>query len=156
MYPLKHGIHLPLTKYYLLLSLQQKTNQMLNRGLLLLFPKKGDLGLAKNYEELQSLWYSKISSELNSARERNTYYSCAPLLFIIIFDYVLRTSVDKHPNLDFTLSERLSSRYRPKKTACVDYADDLALTFYTVANALLHHLGNAAKNVGFYVNVLKT
>jgi len=55
MYPLKHGIHLPLTKYYLLLSLQQKTNQMLNRGLLLLFPKKGDLGLAKNYEELQSL-----------------------------------------------------------------------------------------------------
>jgi len=43
-----------------------------------------------------------------------------------------------------------------KKTACVDYADDLALTFYTVANALLHHLGNAAKNVGFYVNVLKT
>jgi len=35
----------------------------------------------------------------------------APLLFIVILDYVLRSSVDKHPNLGFTLSERLSRRY---------------------------------------------
>jgi len=55
------------------------------------------------------------------------------------------------------LSERLSKRY-PAKKLIVDYADDLALTSDTVANAssLLHHLENTAKDVGLYVNTLKT
>jgi len=68
----------------------------------------------------------------------------APLLFIIILDYVLRTSVDKHSYLGFTLSERLSRRY-PAKNA-------LALTSDTVSNNMsshLHHLENAAKDFGW-------
>jgi len=51
-----------------------------------------------------------------------------PLIFIIILDYILRTSVDKHSHLGFPLSERLSSRYPAKKLTDVDYADDLVLT----------------------------
>jgi len=49
-------------------------------------------------------------------------------LFIIILNYVMRTSVDKHFNLGFTLSERLSRRYPAKKLTDVDHADDLALS----------------------------
>ena len=82
----------------------------------------------------------------------------APFLFVITLDYVLRTSLDKHTNLGFTLSERLSSRNPTQKLTDVDYADDLAVTSDTISNAeiLLHHLEDAAKDVGLYVNASKT
>ena len=82
----------------------------------------------------------------------------APFLFVITLDYVLRTSLDKHTNLGFTLSERLSSRNPAQKLTDVDYADDLAVTSDTISNAetLLHQLENAAKDVGLYVNASKT
>ncbi len=82
----------------------------------------------------------------------------APFLFVIILDYVLRTSLDKHTNLGFTLSESLSSRNPTQKLTNVDYADDLAVTSDTISNAekLLHHLKDAAKDVGLYVNASKT
>jgi len=70
---------------------------------------------------------------------------------------VLRTSVDKHLNLGFTLSERLLRRYLAKKLTDVDWSDDLALTSDTVENvsSLLHHLENAAKDIGL-MSMLKT
>lgn len=57
----------------------------------------------------------------------------------------------------FTLSSRLSSRY-PAKKFDIDYANDLAITADVITNAtlLLHHLENAASDVGFYVNASKT
>jgi len=45
--------------------------------------------------------------------------------FIIILVYILRTFVDKHLNLGFTLTERFSRRHLFKKLADIDYADDL-------------------------------
>ena len=82
----------------------------------------------------------------------------APFLFVITLDYVLRTSLDKHTDLGFTLSERLSSRHPAKKLTDIDYADDLVITANTISNAttLLHQLENAAKDVGRYVNASKT
>lgn len=81
----------------------------------------------------------------------------APFLSVITLDYVLRTSLDKHHHLGFTLSPRLSSRYPPEQLTDVDYADDLAITADTITNAtvLLHNLGNAANEVGLYVNASK-
>lgn len=40
----------------------------------------------------------------------------------------------------------------------IDYANDLAIITDTIANttALLHHLGNADNDVGFYGSVCKT
>ena len=80
----------------------------------------------------------------------------SPFLFVITLDYVLRTSVDKHTNLGFTLSERLSSRNPAQKLTDVDYAEDLAVTSDNISNAktLLHQL--AAKDDGLYVNASKT
>ena len=82
----------------------------------------------------------------------------APILFVITLDYVLRTSLDKHTNLGFTLTKRLSSRHPAVKLTDVDYADDLAVTADTISNAttLLHQLEDAAKDVGLYVNSSKT
>ena len=81
----------------------------------------------------------------------------APILFVISLDFVLRTLLDKHHHLCFTLSPRLSSRYAPEKLTDVDYADDLAITADTITNAtvLLHNLENATNEVGLYVNASK-
>ena len=59
----------------------------------------------------------------------------AAFLFVITLDYALRTSLDKHNDLGFTLSERLSSRYPAKKLTDIDYADDLVITANTISNA---------------------
>ena len=76
---------------------------------------------------------------------------------VITLDYVLRTSLDKHYHLGFTFSPRLSSRYPPEQLTDVDYADDVAITADTITNGtvLLHNLGNAANEVGLYVNASK-
>ena len=81
----------------------------------------------------------------------------APFLFVISLDFVLRTLLDKHHHLGFTLSLRLSSWYPPEKLTDVDYADDLAVTADTITNAtvLLHNLENAANEVELYVNASK-
>lgn len=81
----------------------------------------------------------------------------APFLFVISLDFVLRTLLDKHHHLGFTLSLRLSSWYPPEKLTDVDYADDLAITADTITNAtvLLHNLENAANEVELYVNASK-
>jgi len=48
------------------------------------------------------------------------------ILFIIILDYVLKISVDKHHNLSFTLKIGCQ-RGIPLKMTDVDYADDYDL-----------------------------
>ena len=50
----------------------------------------------------------------------------APLLFIIVLDYVLRTAID-NDDLGFTLKERRSSRHPAVKVTDTDFADDIAL-----------------------------
>jgi len=84
-----------------------------------------------------ALWKYKISGVRSP--DGDTYFfdikagdlqgdTLVPLLFIIILVYVLRTSVDKHPNLGFTnlgftLSERLSRGILLKNWLAY-YADD--------------------------------
>ena len=98
---------------------------------------------------------TQVSSTLTQASFR-----VIPLhlfFFVISLDFVLRTLLDKHHHLCFTLSPRLSSWYAPEKLTDVDYADDLAITADTITNAtvLLHNLENAANEVGLYVNASK-
>ena len=82
----------------------------------------------------------------------------APYLFVIVLDYVLRTSIDDNSELGFTLQQRLSSRYPAKKITDADFADDLSLLADTNRNAeqLLILLENAAEAVGLRVNYIKT
>lgn len=68
---------------------------------------------------------------------------------------LVRTSLDKH-HLGFTLSPSLSSQYPVKMLTDIDYADDLAIIADTITNAkVLHHLENAANDVGLYINASK-
>ena len=74
----------------------------------------------------------------------------APLLFIITLDYVLRTSIDLHKDLGFTLQKSRGRRYPTVTISDVDYADDLALFPDSCSDAkkLLHVL-EEANSVGF-------
>ncbi|CAH1277215.1 Hypp9511 [Branchiostoma lanceolatum] len=45
----------------------------------------------------------------------------APFLFIIALDYVLRTSIDPHNNLGFTLKQARSRRHPAKLITDADY-----------------------------------
>lgn len=84
----------------------------------------------------------------------------ATIYFIqtVTLGYTLRSSLDKHHHLYFTLSLRLSSRYPAKMLTDIDNTDDPAITVDTITNAtvLLHHLKNTANDVGLYVNTSKT
>ena len=82
----------------------------------------------------------------------------APYLFIICLDYVLRASIDSNKELGFTLVKARSRRYPEMTIADADYADDIALMSNTVSQAekLLHHVENAAKEIGLYINAEKT
>jgi exonuclease III len=80
----------------------------------------------------------------------------APLLFIIVLDYILRQSMKEDNGL--TLIPRRSRRVPGLTLTDLDYADDLALLSDTIAKAqaLLHDLETAASTVGLHVNVSKT
>ena len=82
----------------------------------------------------------------------------APLLFIIVLDYVLRTSVDCLNDKGLEVEPRKSSRYPSKHVTDVDFADDLALMAdsHSSAQALLSSLECAANSVGLYLNESKT
>ena len=81
-----------------------------------------------------------------------------PYLFIICFDYVLRTSVDKIKENSFKLTKERSRRYPAKTITDADYADDIALLANTPAQAetLQHSLERAAAGIGLHVNAHKT
>ena len=82
----------------------------------------------------------------------------APFLFIICLDYVLRTSVDTNKQLGLTLQTANGRRHPAVNITDADYADDLALLSNTIKGAeqLLHHLEEAAANIGLSVNAKKT
>ena len=73
-------------------------------------------------------------------------------------DYALRTSVDLHTELGFTLTKSRSYRYPAEFITDVDYADDLALLSDTIgeATAILHLVETAASKIGLYINSGKT
>jgi len=78
----------------------------------------------------------------------------APYLFIICLDYALRTSVDIHNQLGLTLKTANGRRHPAEKVTDADYADDLAFFSDSIkwAEKLLHHLEEAAANIGLSVN----
>ena len=80
----------------------------------------------------------------------------APLLFVIVLDYILRQSMKDENGL--TLIPRRSRRVPGLTVTDLDYADDIALLSDTIEKAqnLLHDLETAAEAVGLHVNVLKT
>ena len=82
----------------------------------------------------------------------------APFLFILCLDYALRTSVDSHTELGFTLEISRSPRYPARVITDVDYADDIALLSDTIeeASKLLHLVESAASEIGLYINAKKT
>ena len=82
----------------------------------------------------------------------------APYLFIICFDYMLRTSIDLMKENGFTLVKARSRQYPAQTIMDADNADDIALLAYIPAQAesLLLSLERAAGGIGFYVNADKT
>ena len=82
----------------------------------------------------------------------------APLLFIIVVDYVLRNSVDNINNKGFQIHPRKSSRYPAQHLTDTDFADDIALISNSLQDAqdLLLALEEASNCVGLYLNEKKT
>ncbi len=82
----------------------------------------------------------------------------APYLFVIVLDYVLRTSIDENSQLGFTLQSRRSRRHPATTMTDADFADDLALLADNSNDAekLLILLEEAAEAVGLRVNYGKT
>ena len=72
-------------------------------------------------------------------------YTLAQYLFIICFDYGLRTSIDKIKENGFDLTKKRSRRYPAKTITDADYADDIAILANAPAQAetLLHSLERA-------------
>ncbi|MCP4491873.1 MAG: reverse transcriptase family protein [Gammaproteobacteria bacterium] len=80
----------------------------------------------------------------------------APLLFIIVLDYVLRQSMKEDYGL--TLIQRRTARVPGLTVTDLDYADDLSLLSDSLekAQSLLNELETAAATVGLHVNATKT
>ena len=81
----------------------------------------------------------------------------APFLFILLLDWVLRTSLPSK-NEGFQLCRRTSSRHPEKRMSLLAYADDLALLASDPANAQhqLDALSTVASRVGLRINTSKT
>ena len=99
----------------------------------------------------------------------NTYYfvinagvlqgdTLAPLLFIIILYYVLRTSIGENKDIGLTLSKQRSRRYPATKITDDDYADDLVIFADSskIAEKLLNVLEESGITVDLKVNAIKT
>jgi len=82
----------------------------------------------------------------------------APYLFIIVVDYIMRTSMMDLEEPGFTITTRQSRRHPAKKVADVEFADDVALITQTIKEAqeFLFCLEEAAKCVGLHMNEGKT
>ena len=106
------------------------------KGCILPFPKKGDLGLAKNY---RGMTLTSIADKIYNALLRNRI---EPKIDNIL-DYVLRTSIDKIRENGIELTKKRSRRYPAKTITNADYTDDIALLANTPnqAETLLHSLG---------------
>ena len=106
------------------------------------FPKKGDLGLAKNY---RGITLTSIAAKIYNALLRNRI---EPKI----------DNIDKIRENGFELTKKRSKRYPAKTITDADYADDLALLANTPnqAETLLHSLERAAAGIGLHVNAHKT
>jgi hypothetical protein len=82
----------------------------------------------------------------------------APNLFVIVVDWVLRTSLDTHKALGVMIKRGSSRRYPHKYLTDLDFADDIALFAETNTNAqiLLSSLETMALRVGLKINRSKT
>ena len=82
----------------------------------------------------------------------------ASYLFIIILDYVLRTSINLIKENGFILKKARSGRYSAQTITDADYADDIALlpNTLTQAESLLHSLEQVAGGIALYINADKT
>ena len=82
----------------------------------------------------------------------------APFLFIIVIDYIMRTSVDTINEKGFQYQPRRSSRHQALHITDADFADDIALLSDSLENAqvLLSSLESAANCTGLYFNEKKT
>ena len=74
----------------------------------------------------------------------------APYLFIICFEYVLRTSINIMKENGFKLAKERSRRYPTEIITDADYADDIVLLANTPTQVetLLHSLEQAAVDIG--------
>ena len=148
------------------------------KGCILPFPKKGNLGLAKNYRGItltsiaakiyNMMLYRNAKVKVRSLDGDTDYFdivadvlqgvTLAPYLFIICLDYVLRTSIDKIKENGFKLTKERSRRYPTKTITDADYTDDIALLTNVPAQAetLLHSLEWAFVGIGLHVNTYKT
>ena len=81
----------------------------------------------------------------------------APFLFVLVLDWVLRTSLPSNDD-GFQLCRRTSSRHLEKRLAFLAYADDLALLASDAngAQRQLDALATVASRVGLAINARKT
>ena len=82
----------------------------------------------------------------------------APFLFIIVIDYIMRTSVDTINEKGLQYQPRRSSRYPSLHITDADFADDIALLSDSLENAqaLLSSLESTANCTGLHLNESKT
>ena len=82
----------------------------------------------------------------------------APYLFVIALDYCMRQALSRHPEIGFTIKPRQSRRVKAVRVSGTDFADDLALTTDTVAEAekLTQEIEKVAATVGLQMNEGKT
>ena len=80
----------------------------------------------------------------------------APYLFVIVMDYILRTSLT--PEDGYTVRRRLSSRWTAVKIPILAYADDAALMSddSDAAQRQLYRFETASAKVGLRLNASKT
>ena len=72
---------------------------------------------------------------------------CAPFLFIICLNYILRNSIDCNSELGLTITERKSTIYPVFNITDAYYVDDIAITTNKLrdVNVLLHIIDRFTK-----------
>ena len=83
----------------------------------------------------------------------------APYLFVIVIDYVMRTSLlGREDKLGFQLRKRKSRRVPPITITYMEFADDIALVSEGIKEAqeMLTRVEKSAKRVGLSMHTGKT
>ena len=127
-------------------------------------------GIPEKIIQAISIMYENTKAKVLSPDGETEYFdvtagvlqgdTLAPLLFIIIVDYILRQAIKNNEKLGFTLNKttRRNQQLGCNTISDLDYADDLALLadIEKDAQALLTSLEKAAAPFGLYVNHIKT
>ena len=82
----------------------------------------------------------------------------APYLFIIVLDYCMRTALERHPDIGFTLKPARSRRVRAERVTDTNIADDVALLADSVEDlgVIMREVESVCKEVGLEINRAKT